>query len=190
MKWMPQSIFPALFQASSAATGTGFTTIPVQSWPSAFILLAIGLMLVGGSAGSTSGGIKLYRLVVLAKLAGWSVTRVLLPREARLPPIRYDSEEVAEWEIKEMFGFLLMYFSVFFLTGLALSLGGYPIVDSLFESASALGTVGLSSGITSADAPMWVKLLLIFQMWVGRLEIIPVLVLLHPGIWNLRRSLR
>jgi trk system potassium uptake protein TrkH len=54
----------------------------------------------------------------------------------------------------------------------------------LFEAASALGTVGLSAGITSADMPVWAKLVLIIDMWAGRLEILPLLVLLYPGHWR------
>jgi len=66
---------------------------------------------------------------------------------------------------------------------LVLSLYGFPVVDALFESASALGTVGLSAGITSAGLSSGCKLLLIFDMWAGRLEILPVLILFYPGTW-------
>ena len=72
----------------------------------------------------------------------------------------------------------------------ALVLAGFAPEDALFESASAMGTVGLSSGITNADLPTWVKLMLSLEMWAGRLEVLPVLVLLYPGTWKLRRRSR
>lgn len=68
---------------------------------------------------------------------------------------------------------------IFALSAVILVFAGFEISDALFESASALGTVGLTAGITSADLPAWTKLLLTFQMWAGRLEILPVLVVLH-----------
>jgi trk system potassium uptake protein TrkH len=187
--WRSQSILPGLFQATSATTGTGFTSVDSNSWPEGSRLLTVALMLIGGSTGSTTGGIKLLRLIILLKLGEWLLARVLLPQEARLPPIRYGSIAISEMEVKEIAGFVLLFVLVFAGAALALALAGYTAIDSLFESASALGTVGMSSGITSAGAPLWVKLLLAFEMWVGRLEILPALALLYPGVWKRRRRL-
>jgi trk system potassium uptake protein TrkH len=187
--WRSQLILPGLFQATSATTGTGFTSVDSNSWPEGSRLLTVALMLIGGSTGSTTGGIKLLRLIILLKLGEWLLARVLLPQEARLPPIRYGSIAISEMEVKEIAGFVLLFVLVFAGAALALALAGYTAIDSLFESASALGTVGMSSGITSAGAPLWVKLLLAFEMWVGRLEILPALALLYPGVWKRRRRL-
>jgi trk system potassium uptake protein TrkH len=144
-------------------------------------------MLIGGSTGSTAGGIKLLRLIVLIKLGEWLLVRVLLPQEARLPSIRYGSMAISDLEVKEIAGFVLLFILIFAVSAVALAMAGYNAIDSLFESASALGTVGLSSGIASADSPIWVKLLLTFEMWVGRLEILPALVFLYPWTWKWRR---
>jgi trk system potassium uptake protein TrkH len=97
---------------------------------------------------------------------------------------------ISEIELKEIVGFVLLFLLVFAISALLLTFAGFSAMDSLFESASAIGTVGLSSGITSAGAPVWVKLLLIFEMWVGRLEMLPALVLLYPGTWKWRRRSR
>lgn len=188
--WHFQAVLPAVFQATSAATGTGFSSVNISSWPESSRLLAVGLMLIGGSTGSTTGGIKLLRLVILLKLGQWLLSRVLLPQEARLPPIRYGPMAISEIELKEIVGFVLLFLVVFAISALLLTIAGFNAMDSMFESASAIGTVGLSSGITSASAPIWVKLLLIFEMWVGRLEMLPALVLLYPGTWKWRRRSR
>lgn len=185
--WRYQSILPGLFQATSAITGTGFSIVDLDTWPEGSRLLSVGLMLIGGSTGSTAGGIKLLRLIVLIKLGEWLLVRVLLPQEARLPSIRYGSMTISDLEVKEIAGFVLLFILIFAVSAVALAMAGYNAIDSLFESASALGTVGLSSGIASADSPIWVKLLLTFEMWVGRLEILPALVFLYPWTWKWRR---
>jgi trk system potassium uptake protein TrkH len=81
-------------------------------------------------------------------------------------------------------GFLGLYVTVLVVSTLLLAAGGFAPMDSLFEATSALGTVGLSTGITSAAMPAWAKLLLIVDMWAGRLEILPVLVFFYPGHWR------
>ncbi|MFQ6026901.1 MAG: TrkH family potassium uptake protein [Dehalococcoidia bacterium] len=180
-------LLPAIFQATSAITGTGFSTVDIVDWSEGSQSLAILMMLVGGSAGSTAGGIKLLRLIILLHLAGWLLARAMLPQEARLPPLRYGSHTISNTELKEIIGFLLLFLLVFTLAGLALTLSGASALSALFESASALGTVVLSSGITHAGAALWIKILLIFEMWVGRLELLPAVVLLYPRTWSLRR---
>jgi len=80
-------------------------------------------------------------------------------------------------------GVVAAYFGVMVVGAAALTMGGHAAVDAIFESASALGTVGLSSGVTSSALPAWQKAVLMFEMWAGRLEIIVVLALLHPRTW-------
>jgi len=80
-------------------------------------------------------------------------------------------------------GFVALYAGVLLAGALALAAGGHAAIDALFESASALGTVGLSTGITSPDLAPWAKLVLAFEMWAGRLEILPVLLVCYPRTW-------
>lgn len=185
--WEAELLRPSLFNATSALTGTGFQVSPPAAWAEQARLLSLLLMIIGGSAGSTTGGIKLFRLILMVKLALWVVVRRLLPEEARLP-MKYGELVVADQELKEVFGFFALYIAFLFLSGLLLSFSGAPIEDALFESASALGTVGLSSGLTSPGLAPWAKLLLTFEMWAGRLEILPLLVLLYPGHWRRERK--
>lgn len=178
----------SLFHSATSLTTTGFSLRPVRDWSEPMKLLASIQMVVGGGDGSTAGGIKLFRLIVMLRIAGWFIRRSLLPARAKTP-VRYGERIMSNRELKEIFAFLSLYLVILCLSTAALALGGHPAADSFFESASSLGTVGLSSGITAGSMPFGYKLLLIFNMWAGRIEILPVLVLFNPLIWNLRRNM-
>jgi len=181
--WRIEALTPSIFHAVSAITTSGFAVSGVSTWPEGSKLLSIFLMIVGGSAGSTAGGIKLFRLILLVRLGGWLVVRSLLPEEAKLP-VKYGGLVMSNRELKQIFGFVALYLALVLLTALLLAFAGFGVTDSLFESASALGTVGLSAGVASPQLASWAKLLLIFEMWAGRLEILPVLIVLYPGTWR------
>jgi len=119
-------------------------------------------------------------------LAVWVVGRALLPDESDLS-IKYGGVPLGEREILQTFGFVSLYLSLTVVSALLLAFGGFAIGDALFESASAVGTVGLSAGVTSASLAPWAKLVLVFDMWAGRLEIVPLLVLLYPYGWKMTR---
>jgi trk system potassium uptake protein TrkH len=123
----------------------------------------------------------------MLKLAGWFVIRALLPEEAKLP-IKCGEVVVSDRELKQLFSFVFLYLALLCLSALLLVFIGFASTDALFESASALGTVGLSAGVTSPQLATGAKLVLIFDMWAGRLEILPVLVTLYPGTWAIRRK--
>lgn len=184
--WRSDGLLPGLFQAASALTTTGFSVNDAASWPEPVRLLTLLLMIVGGSAGSTAGGIKLLRLILLWKIAQVVVVRALLPDEAKVP-LKYNGVAISGREIELLLGFFALYLAIWLLAAVALTLAGFPAIDSLFESASALGTVGLSTGVTSPELVGWAKLLLVLEMWAGRLEVLPVLVVLYPGTWRWRR---
>lgn len=176
------SLVPSIFHAASTITTTGFSLSEPVSWPESDKLLSIVLMSVGGSAGSTAGGIKLIRFLTALALVRWLLLRRMLPKEARVP-LRVGGTVVQGDELIYFFGFIAGYVSVLILVAMVFVFSGYPSIDALFESASAIGTVGLSVGITSPSAPWWIKLLLILEMWIGRLELLPVLVLFYPRTW-------
>lgn len=188
-EWRVDAWSSSLFEAASALTTTGFAVRDAALWSTASRLGMVLLMTIGGATGSTAGGIKLLRLLLLWQLANWLVIRELLPEEAQVP-IKYGEQTVSQSELLRYSGLFILYVGVLFVSTLLLVLAGFSAIDALFESASALGTVGLSVGITSADLSVWAKLLLIFNMWAGRLEILPVLVLLYPWAWRPRRRAR
>jgi len=134
------------------------------------------LMIIGGSAGSTSGALKIIRVLIIVKVIYWWIKQAVLPEHAvisrRLGGLELESDVIHEATV-----FSLLYIITLGAGALSLMFLGYSGVDSIFEVSAAQGNVGLSSGITGADLNPFGKIVLIFHMWVGRLEIIPVLVL-------------
>lgn len=183
--WHPEGLIPGVFHAASALTTAGFQLSDPATWSEGSLAFVIGLMVLGGSAGSTAGGLKLFRLVLLFKLAHRLVIRALLPEESKVP-IKLQGVAVPDRELELIAGFFALYAGWLAVSTLLLVLAGFSLESALFESASALGTVGLSLGVTSPELAGWAKLVLIADMWAGRLEILPVLVLLYPGTWLAR----
>lgn len=163
----------AVFETVSALTTTGFTiTGGVHRSPAAVSVILV-LMLVGGGACSAAGGIKLYRVYLLIRAVGWEVKRTLLPRHAVYVP-RFGnakSDPPIEPERLPEAGVFTFLYIVCLLTGVVvMTAHGIDLETALFEFASALGTVGLSAGATSASAPDAVLWIEIAGMFLGRLE--------------------
>ncbi|MEM2874456.1 MAG: TrkH family potassium uptake protein [Candidatus Hadarchaeales archaeon] len=167
----------ALFQATSALTGTGFSTSNLATWGDAQKSLLTLLMIIGGGYGSTSSALKLIRMVILGKSLYWMIRKSFLPERA-VVPMKIAGKEYSEREMMETALYVLIYIVVMIAGAVVLVALGHSIVDSMFESASAQGNVGLSVGITSPLMPLIGKVSLIIQMLVGRLEIIPVIAFL------------
>ncbi len=173
------------FQFISAMTCTGFQTVPPGAWPDASKLILIAGMVIGGAAGSTAGGIKVMRFLLLVRGARWQLKRLARSPDAVIP-LRLGRqtlpEPVAFRRIGEAAILATLWLFFLILGTLLLSRFVSPdvrLADLLFEVASAQGNVGLSVGITGPTMPTAAKLVLCFNMWVGRLEIIPVLMLLR-----------
>jgi len=182
-----------VFQFVSAATCTGFqtavdsTNVALGRWPAQGQLAVAFAMFVGGAAGSTAGGIKLIRGLTLAKGIRHQVSEVFYP-ESAVRRLEINDRRMSEAEASREFieaaiisvlwaGFLVI--GVFTLL-LILPSGAYTLENVIFEVASAQGNVGLSAGITGPESlPPLGKVSFLFHMWIGRLEIIPVLVALR-----------
>ena len=177
----------ALFQFVSALSCTGFQTAGGlgTDWSPAAQLTVAGAMTVGGAAGSTVGGIKVIRLILLVNGTRHRIGGVWLPKSAvrrlQIGDRRLGEVEAAR-EIEEaaIVAFLWIVFLVLGAYVLMLTVGEqFTLENVLFEVASAQGNVGLSAGITGPGMPTPAKLVFLLNMWVGRLEIIPVLVFLR-----------
>ena len=175
----------SVFQFVSAITCTGFQTADIHQWtPTAHIILIIA-MIIGGTAGSTSGGIKTMRVVMLVKGIGWWLKKIALPREAVIAyrvGNRTLSEDHKNAELEEV-SLLLNLWIIFLLVGVVVLLhvvpAGFTLDDVILEVVSAQSNAGLSTGITTASLPATGKIMLIINMWIGRLEIIPAIFLLR-----------
>ena len=178
----------SVFQWASALGTCGFNTVSVSRWSEgAKLLLSVG-MVIGGAAGSTVGGLKLSRAVSLYKAVIWRFERISL-KPHQMMRYELDGEVLRETEatrqveaaaVLALLWIGLLLIGVFILLQVVLPI--YSLSDVIFEAASALGSVGLSTGITHPDLAWLGKLTLILFMWMGRLEIVPVLLLLSAGV--------
>lgn len=171
----------AAFQAVSALSTTGFSTVSFSNWNDAGILAMILLMLIGGGAGSTAGGIKLYRIYILGRSFIWDLKRYLLPRRA--VPNNYiwrGSERfyVDSGHVQTVGSYVVLYLATWLLGVLALVVQNISIREAMFEFTSALGTVGLSIGLTGPGTSAGILVVLMGGMILGRLEF---LVLFYAG---------
>ena len=185
-----------VFHAISAQTTTGFQTVQPSHfmllWPPFSMLLLSIAMITGGCANSTSGGIKMLRIGVLFKSFAREVKRLFLPRTAVVTGTIHHIEDTPLTD-KVVTGAAVIALSylVLFSVGTVITVAhGHALEDSMFETSSALGNVGLSSGITSPAMPATLKVTYMFLMWAGKLEIIAVLVLIGYVILGLRRGIK
>ena len=187
MAWLAATLYPGLvrplrvaaFEVVSAASTTGFSTVGYLDWPALPVLVLILLMLVGGGTGSTAGGIKQYRVYVLFRSLVWDLRRRLLPRGTVTIHAVWVGDQrrfLDDAQIRDAAVFVFLYLAAFALGTAVLAAHGYGLGESAFEFASALGTVGLSVGVTAAGAPPGVLWVEIAGMLLGRLEFFAVFV--------------
>ena len=173
-----RSIRSALFNTVSIITTTGFKTLPsYETLPYFSIAVIVFFMFVGGSAGSTAGGIKIGRLYLICKSVVWRIKRQFMSeRNTKELSVYYPQGRVfvKEEQCAETYNYVFIHLAVLIAGVLVLTAHGYSLQDSLFEFTSVMGTVGLSSGIANANAPGVVLWTMSFGMFLGRLEIIVV----------------
>lgn len=191
--WFWQAGVPvadALRQASllavSAQTTAGFSamsTAALDAFPKGLLILS---MAVGGSLGSTAGGVKLLRVLILLRLIQTLMRRAAAPEHAVVEASL--GGRLKEEDMSHALLIIALFGMVVALSWLVFLAHGYPPLDALFEVVSAAGTVGLSSGISGSGLPDVLKLILCLDMLAGRLEIVALLVTLYPITWIGRRQ--
>lgn len=181
------------FQVASAFGTCGLSTVQLSTWPVPPLFLLIILMLLGGNAGSTAGGIKTERVAWFSKGVWRGIKQAWLPEDEK-PAIVFDDEKkkphVIERNIQQAANIYFLWMASLTVGTLGLSLlvgEQYTFEQVLFDAASALSNVGLSAGLTGPDLPNKAKLLLTALMWVGRLEIMAVMVLLLSPLYLKKR---
>jgi trk system potassium uptake protein TrkH len=172
---------------TSAQTTTGFSSLAVGELDPMSKLLMIFSMVIGGASGSTAGGIKLLRLLVVLRLLQFFVRRTALPQHA-VAHAKLGGRVLEPVEIERVLLVLVMFAVVTASSWLAFLAYGHDPLDALFDVVSAVGTVGLSTGVVGPALESPLKLLLCLVMLLGRLEILALLVLLYPGSWIGKRS--
>jgi trk system potassium uptake protein len=177
----------AAFQTASILTTTGYATEDFTLWPVALQFLLLTLMFIGGCAGSTGGGMKVARIVVVAKVAYRELLRIAHPRA--ISPVRMGREIVGESMVQAILGVVIFFVSTFTLSTLAMAALGLDLVTALSSVAACIGNVGPGLADVGPAAhfyhiPAVGKWLLTFNMLAGRLEIYTVLILFSPHFWN------
>ncbi len=179
----------ALFTTTSLMTTTGFATADFGSWVPGVQILAVGLMFLGGMAGSTAGGVKTFRIAVLTKAAAADLRRIVHPRGVFVT--RFGKETVSDSVMESIQTFFLFYMFLFMSGTVVLGLmsSDLDLVTSASAVASSLGNIGPGLGavgptsnfLAVPDAGKW---LLSFLMIAGRLEIFPVVLLFTRYLWR------
>lgn len=177
----------ALFQVTSLISSTGYASVDFNLWSDAARALLVLVMVIGGCAASSCGGPKVIRWVLVIKHVAREMTRVLHPRA--VIPVRYKGQPVADDIMRSVFMLVVLFLTGHFLLGVALVLRGADMMLGFSAAIACLGNIGPGFG---AAGPMGSfagfddvsKLLLTAGMWVGRLEIVTVLALLHPDVWR------
>ncbi|MFZ4724169.1 MAG: TrkH family potassium uptake protein [Paludibacter sp.] len=177
----------ALFTVSSLMTTTGFVTADYMFWkPMTWIILLI-VMLTGASAGSTSGGIKMIRVVISAKAIYFQFKQLIHPNAVF--PVRYSKHMVREDIVTRVLAFTLLYLVVTAIGILILAISGMGFLESIGGLITCLGGVGPGLGLVGpagnfSQIPEFSKWFLSFIMLIGRLELFTVLLLFTPAFWK------
>jgi len=184
----------AAFQIGSLMNSTGFATSDFAQWETNAQLVLLFAMFIGGSAGSTGGGIKVIRWLIILKVARRELLTTAHPEAVR--PIRLGSYVIDEDAVRGVLGFTFIYLIVFGVATVLIALDAARVdtielsaIDAVSASIATIGNIGPGFGELGPFGgyngfPTTSKILMIFLMWIGRLEIIPVLVMFTGAFWN------
>jgi len=181
MNWL-QAARHGLLLGISAQSTTGFSTMDLTTLKPLSLGVLILAMVTGGGAGSTAGGFKILRLLIVKRLIRLSIQRTALPTHA-VSELRLDDKKMESDEIERALVLIILFIIVILLSWLIFLAYGYEPIHALFEVTSAIGTVGLSCGVISPALEPLLKIVLCIDMTLGRLEIIALLVVFYPATW-------
>ena len=176
------------FNVVSILSGTGYVTSDFSLWGKFPLIFFLFLMFIGGCAGSTTCGIKIFRFQVLIYFVSNQIKKLVYPHGVF--PIKYNKEKISNTFIYSIMTFVFLYFFIFFILATLLSFNGLDFVTALSGSASAISNVGPGLGDiigpngNYSDLPNFSKLCLSLGMLLGRLELFAVLVLFFPSFWR------
>jgi len=177
----------ASFQIASIMSTTGFSTADFDLWPTLAKSILVCTMVIGGCAGATAGGIKVSRLLLLFRTIGRELSHLTHPRSVK--KIRMDSQPVVEETIKGVQSFFIAYVILVIVSTILVSIDNFDFQTSITSVISMAGNIGPGLGKVGPSGNYalysnFSKIVLIFDMLAGRLEIFPMLVLFYAGTWR------
>lgn len=184
---LSETVRHAFFQVGSIITSTGYATTDFDLWPSMSKTILVVLMFIGACAGSTGGGMKVSRLVILIKAIKKELSLVIHPREIR--KIRMDGHVVEHSTLRSVNVFLSIYFVLLLTSVLLISIDEFDFTTNFTAVVSALSNMGPGLNLVGPTMNFSIfspfsKFVLMFDMLAGRLELFPILVLFMPATWK------
>ena len=182
------SLRSALFNVTSIISGTGFTTNDYSGWGNFAIFYFLLLMLIGGCAGSTTCGIKIFRFQIIGQFIKKQIKNIFYPHGVF--PIKYNNQSIDDKFLSSVLTFVCLYIGIFLLLSLLLSLTGLDLITSISGAATSISNVGPGLGDTIGPSENFAylsnlaKWFLIMGMLLGRLELFTVLILFLPSFWK------
>lgn len=179
----------AAFQVSSIITTTGYATVDFNQWPEFSKTILLMIMFIGACAGSTGGGMKVSRVMIAFKEIKKEMASVIHPRSVKV--LKFEGKPLEHKTLRSLNAFIIVYFGILAVSVLLVSLDNFDfgtsfsaVVATLNNIGPGISEVGPASNFSGLSALS--KMVLIFDMLAGRLEIFPMLVLLSPGTWRKR----
>ena len=177
----------AVFQVASIMTSTGFATADYNNWPLFSQMILLLLMFIGACAGSTGGGFKISRLLILCKAIPKQLSLVIHPREVKV--IRMDGKPIDHNTLRSTNVYLAIYFFILLVSTLLISVDNFNLTTNFTAVASTLNNIGpgLDGVGPTRNFGMYSdfsKFVLMFDMLAGRLELYPLLILFMPSLWR------
>ena len=176
------------FNIISILTGTGYVNAEFDTWGSFTLILFLGLMFIGGCAGSTTCGVKVFRIQILYLFVVNQLKKIIYPKGVFV--LKYDQNPIDNKFISSIISFIYMYLVIFFVLTALLSLTGLDFITSISGAATSISNVGPGLGSiigpngdfsTLPDTSKWI---LTLGMILGRLELFAILVLFLPSFWR------
>lgn len=185
-----ENLRTAWFQTISIITTTGFGTADFDQWPPASKIILVAIMFIGGCAGSTGGGIKHVRVLLFFKYARLQLRKLVHPREVR--SIKFGGVSVPREVLLSILGFFAIYIAFFILASIVVTALGVDIVTGTTAVVATLNNIGpglnlVGPALHFGELPTLAKVVLIFCMLAGRLELYTLVVLLTPEYWKMAR---
>ena len=177
----------AFFTVSSIITTTGFATVDFNLWPELSRLLLVLLMIIGACAGSTGGGVKVSRFVILYKVMAFEVRKLLHPRSVKV--LTMDGKAISRETIQGVQSYMSVYFLITVISVLLISLDNHDLVTTITAVEATLNNIGPGLNLVGPTgnyaffSPLS-KIVLTLNMLFGRLELFPMVILLSPGTWR------